>query len=82
MRKAAIFSVLLMVSFLVFGACLVSLPQMAHATYADDCKAAGGSSKTGGSTALLWDGVGLRWCCVKRVKGFHGLHTSTLWCKS
>ncbi len=58
MREAAIVS--LLISLLVFGACLVSLPQMAHATYADDCKAAGGSSKTGGSTAL-W--CGMEWAC-------------------
>jgi hypothetical protein len=82
MGKAAIYSLLLVLPLFVFGACLVSQPQMAHASYDSECKAAGGSSKTGGSTALVWDGVGLRWCCVKRMRGFHGLHTSTLWCKS
>ncbi len=65
-------------SLVTLALCLVFFAvyplQAAHAgAYDDQCKAAGG-------TALVWDGVGLRWCCIKRT-GFTR-HKATLWCKS
>ena len=50
-------------------------PAAQAATYDAQCKAQGGS--------LTWDGVGLRWCCIKRIGlSTSRVHKSTLWCKS
>lgn len=59
---------------------LASLVYQQHAAqagaYDDQCKASGG-------TALVWDGVGLRWCCTKRsLKLKTRYRKVTLWCKS
>jgi hypothetical protein len=59
--------------------CFAFYPQptaQAAAGYDAQCKAAGG-------TSLVWDGVGLRWCCIKRIGLSNArVHKSTLWCKS
>ena len=59
--------------------CFAFYPQpaaQAAGGYDAQCKASGG-------TYTVWDGVGLRWCCIKRVGGFHiRAHNTTLWCKS
>ena len=57
--------------------CFALYPQLAAqaATYDAQCKASGGS--------LSWDGVGLRWCCIKRIGLSNSrIHKTTLWCKS
>jgi hypothetical protein len=65
----------LIVCFLSLTA-LVSQQHSAQAgAYDDQCKASGGS-------ALQWDGVGLRWCCVKYNKHIVNFaRKQTLWCK-
>jgi hypothetical protein len=66
-------------AFKTFGLLFVSAiiwtsqAETAQASYETQCRQSGGS--------LSWDGVGLRWCCVKYNP--HGWpRRRTLWCRS
>src|SRR3954463_14477799 len=73
-RLMRIAAKVLVVCFLSLAA-LLNQQQAAQAgAYDDQCKASGG-------TALVWDGVGLRWCCIKRsLRLKTRFHKTTLWC--
>jgi hypothetical protein len=65
---------ILALSFICFAFYLEPAAQAAG--YDAQCKASGG-------TYLQWDGVGLRWCCIKRIGGYKiRPRNATLWCKS
>lgn len=66
-----------LMAMLLVSSLLVTVPlQSAQASYETQCRGEGGS--------LNWDGVGLRWCCIKRTfsPSSHWRRKVTLWCKS
>ena len=63
-------------SFLLAAAMITAQPNLAQASYESQCKLERGS--------LNWDGVGLRWCCSRKLWSGpgHRVHRQILWCKS